>query len=240
MLLIIDGQPRPFMAVEQFRQLHHLPDDFGVSRFGWIQPPAHKRLAHVRDQFRELRDAVMRIVLHGNTSPDWMSFGLKLELVFRQRLLALSPVLELSPFEVDHFAGCFGDLCRSYIYYCLCARESQVSIPLFQAVYVEWLSKTTWISPMVQSYWHEGQQWRIQVITNAFGHAGLIIQAESETYFVEHVVEHNPTYRFVISLAVEVAARLGSAISRDPNAVIPHPFNEADDMGFPFRRPGKN
>lgn len=240
MLLIIDGQPRAFVPIRQFRKLNRLPEEFGLPLFSWKEQTGSLDLHQVHEHLSRVRAPVLRTLAKGKGSLDWLSFGLKLELVFRERLRALSAATGLSIMDVEYISACFGDLCDTYIYCCLRARSKDRSIPYFQSVYLDWVSDTVHISQLVHCYVHDGEIWRVQVVTNAFGHVGLIVDTTEDTHYVEDNTETRPISRFIVSLLLEVASQIGTAIGQDDTAKLPTFLEPVWRSDFPFQEPGRN
>lgn len=240
MLLIIDGQPRLFVPIRQFRRLNRLPDEFGIPLFRWKEQVAISGFAHMQDKLHEIRVAVLRTLFQGKGNLSWLSFALKLELVLRKRLLELTSDSELSRLEAEFTAACFGDLCATYVYSCLRARAGERSIPYFQSVYLDWLSETVRISQLVHCYVHDGALWRIQVVTHAFGRVGLIVDTAEDIHYVEDNEEASPAARFLVSLLVEVAAQMGQGIAQDEHAELPSLLVRLWQPHIPYREPGRN
>jgi hypothetical protein len=240
MLLIIDGQPRVFVPIRQFRRLNQLPDDFGVPLFRWKENAAVSGFAHVQDNLHQVRAAVLRTLLQGKANLSWLSFALKLELVLRKRLLELTTESGLSLMEAEFTAACFGDLCSTYVHSCLRARASERSIPYFQSVYLDWLSETVRISQLVHCYVHEGALWRIQVVTHVFGRVGLIVDTAEDVHYVEDNQEANPAARFLVSLLLEAATHIGEGIAQDDDLELSLPLERLWQAQLSYREPGRN
>jgi hypothetical protein len=212
MRLLIDGQAREFMPIQTFRAEHDLPPEFGVALFEPKDYTGLGRIDHAGAELNSVRQAVLDAIpahlpLHG-----WIATMPQLQNLFRVKLYEINMQVGLRDVEIDFAAAGFGDVCQAVLYAMLRARNSRQSLPAFPQIYGEWLDSTTRVSQAIHPYTHQGQAWQVQIVTHAYGRAGLIVQADSSgVFYVQDAALGCPAEGFMAALLAEVAARVVAA-----------------------------
>lgn len=211
MRLSPDGEPREFVPVKAFRAAHGLPPAFGVSLF---EPKDYTGLGSIEAagaQLNRVRAAVLNALPARLAALEWLAFLPQLNTLFASQLYAINDVVGLKDVEIDFAVGGFSDVCQAFAYALVRAGSERKPPPTFDAVYGDWLNSTIRISHTVYTYpWH-GQEWQIQVVTHAYGRAGLIVTTPTETHYVHDPALGCPAEGFMASLLREVAERMAAA-----------------------------
>ncbi len=199
MRLTIDGSPRAFTPIKAFRAAHNLPPDFGVALFEPKDYAGLGRIDHAGAELNSLRAAVIAALPSRTTPAQWISFIPQLTRRFTDQLYAINTQVKLRDVEIEFAAAGFADVCQALGYALF-----QPTMPPFEAIYGRWLDETTRISQTVHHY----GDWRVQIVTHAYGRAGLIVYAGDETYYVQDAALGCPAEGFMAALLAEVAAHI--------------------------------
>jgi len=202
MRLTIDGVPRTLTPIKSFRETYHLPAEFGVSLF---EPKDYSGLGRIDQAGAELnsvRAAVLAAIPPDLTLQQWLSFIPELTRFFTDQLYAINAKVKLHDVEVEFAAAGFADVCQAVVYARLRARDGLP--PPFEAIYGDWLDQTVRVSQTIHPY----GGWRIQIVTHAYGRAGLIVQMGSDIAYVQDATLGCPAEGYMASLLAEVAARI--------------------------------
>ena len=202
MRLSVEGETRPFTPIKAFREAHHLPPEFAVALFEPKDYSGLGRIDQAGTELNSVRAAVLAAIPAGLTLQAWMSFAPDLTRLFTDQLYAINPSVKLHDVEIEFAAAGFADVVQAVIYAHLRAQKSDP--PPFEAIYGEWLDQTARVSQTVHRY----NGWQVQIITNAYGRAGLIIRAADETFYVQDSSLGCPAEGFMAALLAEVAARI--------------------------------
>lgn len=199
MWLTLDGVPREFTPIKAFRDAHHLPPEFGVALF---EPKDYTGLGSIDRAGAELnavRAAVIDALPARLTPPEWLAFIPQLTRRFTDELYAINASVNLRDVEIEFAAAGFGDVCQAVVYALL-----RGSPPPFAAIYSAWLDSTARISQTIHPY----GGWRVQIVTHAYGRAGLVVHAETETHYVQDAALSCPAEGYMAALLAEVAGHI--------------------------------
>lgn len=206
MILTIDGERRLFAPIKAFREAqaaHGLPPEFGVATF---EPKDFTGLGHIDRAGAELnavRAAVLAAIPARLTLPQALAFVPQLTRLFTDQLYAINAQVNLRAVEIEFAAAGFADVCQAHVY--ALARGGDAP---FAATYGEWLDRTVRVSQTVH---HDGE-WEVQIVTHAYGRAGLIARRGGETHYVADAALGCPAEGYMAALLAEVAARLTAAL----------------------------
>jgi len=201
MRLTIDGIPRTFLPTKSFREAYHLPPEFGVALF---EPKDYSGLGRIDQAGAELngvRAAVLAAIPANLSLQAWLSFIPDLTRLFTDQLYAINPKVKLHDVEIEFAAAGFADVCQAVVYARLRSRDET---PPFEAIYGDWLDQTARVSQTIHRY----GDWQVQIVTHAYGRAGLIVQMEAETIYVQDAALGCPAEGYMAALLAEVAARI--------------------------------
>lgn len=207
MRLTIDGAPRTFTPIRAFREAHGLPPAFGVALF---EPKDYTGLGRIDQAGAELnavRVAVLAAMPSKLAMREWLGFAPQLTARFVSQLYAINAKVQLRDVEIEFAAAGFADVCQAVIYALLRAQSGDA--PPFEAIYGAWLDQTARVSQTI----HEYGGWQIQIVTHAYGRAGLIVRDGAETSYVQDAALGCPAEGYMASLLAEVAARITASIS---------------------------
>ena len=202
MRLTIEAVPRSFVPIKSFREAHHLPPEFGVALF---EPKDYTGLGRIDQAGMELngvRAAVLAAIPPNLTLQSWLAFIPDLTRRFTDQLYAINPRVNLHDVEIEFAAAGFADVCQAVVYALLRARDAPA--PSFEAIYGDWLDQTARVSQTIHLY----GAWQVQIITHAYGRAGLIVRMESETAYVQDAALACPAEGYMAALLAEVAAQI--------------------------------
>jgi hypothetical protein len=202
MRLTIEGAARNFTPIKGFREAYHLPPEFGV---GLFEPKDYGGLGRIDQAGAELngvRTAVLAAVPALLPLQEWLSFIPDLTRLFSNQLYAINSKVKLHDVEIDFAAAGFADVCQAVVYARLRVRD-ETPLP-FEAIYRGWLDQTARVSQTVHLY----SNWRVQIVTHAYGRAGLIVQMESETAYVQDAALGCPAEGYMAALLADVAAQI--------------------------------
>ncbi|MEO8394835.1 MAG: hypothetical protein ABI700_17705 [Chloroflexota bacterium] len=205
MRLTIEGIPRSFTPIKNFREAHNLPLEFGVNLF---EPKDYGGLGRIEQAGAELngvRTAVLAAIPSMYSLQQWLDLIPDLTRLFSDQLYAINPKVKLHDVEIEFAAAGFADVCQAVVYERLRSR-SEAPLP-FEAIYGGWLDQTARVSQTIHPYGN----WQVQIVTHAYGRAGLIVQMGAETAYVQDGALGCPAEGYMAALLAEVAARIMSA-----------------------------
>ncbi|MFN8374841.1 MAG: hypothetical protein U0694_18420 [Anaerolineae bacterium] len=201
MHFIIDGQPRSFISLKDFRAEQHLPPDFTVSLF---EPKDYTGLGSIERAGAELnsvRQALLNAVPPRITQEALLTTLLPhLERLFENQLYAINPQVGLKDAEIGFAVSGLADVCRAWCYALIRARIDRAAAPDFQRVYAQWLNGSIRVSQTRHRY----QTWQIQVLTHAYGRFGLVIHADETDYYVYDPSLACPAEGYMMNLLYDV------------------------------------
>ena len=202
MLLTIEGTAREFTPIKAFREAHDLPPEFGVAFF---EPKDYSDLGRIDRAGAELnsvRVAVLATIPAKLPLEQWLTFAPELTRYFAAKLYEINPKVNLRPVEIEFAAAGFGDVCQAVIFALVRARRTLP--PPFEMIYGEWLDSTMRVSQTRYTY----RDWEVQIVTHAYGRAGLILYGAERTEYVQDSALGCPAEGFMAALLAEVAARI--------------------------------
>jgi hypothetical protein len=213
MILTIDGLPRRFTPIKAFREAQHLPPEFGVALF---EPKDYTGLGRIDGAGAELnivRAAVLDAIPARLVLPNALAFVADLTRLFTDQLYAINPKVRLHDVEIEFAAAGFANVLQGLIYALvrqrsLLAHAQDSAPPSFEAVYGEWLDASARVSATIYPY----QGWQVQIVTHAYGRAGLIVRMEAETHYLADSAIGCPAEGFMAALLAEAAAQLTAAL----------------------------
>lgn len=202
MRLTIDGVSRPFVPIRAFREAHHLPLEFGVALFEPKDFAGLGRIDQAGAELNGVRAAVLAAIPARLTIQQWFAFAPELTRLFTDQLYAINAKINLRDVEIEFAAAGFADVCQAVIYAVMRARGAEP--PPFEAIYGEWLDQTARVSQTVHAY----GGWQVQIVTHAYGRAGMIVRGSAETFYVQDSSLGCPAEGYMASLLADVAARI--------------------------------
>jgi hypothetical protein len=208
MHLSLNGARRDFTPIKVFRAEHSLPASFGVALF---EPKDYTGLGSIENagtQLNGVRETVLNAIPTQMSASGWLSFLPQLTTLFKNELYSINDVVNLKDVEIDFAAAGFGDVCHAFVYALLRARAEGKPPPAFESIYADWLDSTTRISQTIYRYTHGGQEWHIQIVTHAYGRAGLIITTPTDIHYIHDSALGCPAEGYMASLLKEVAERI--------------------------------
>lgn len=224
MLLIIDGTPREFVPIKQFRAAHDLPASFGVGHFQPKDWNGLGALDRAGASLMTLRANVMEAVPAHIVPARLLTVVSVLSAVFHRELTAINPTVGLQVVEVEFASAGFNDVCQAYAYALTRSRlngaelsfsSAAVTTVSFDQVYADWLNASVKIASPVYPYPHADQTWGVQVIAHAYGRIGLMVaDAEGVTYVADTTLAC-PAEGFMVALLTDVCASIN--IRTDPS-----------------------
>lgn len=213
MQLLVEGQMRDCIPVRQFRQQMALPEHFGVSQF---EPKDFFGLAAIDHAGAEMND--LRAALCGYVPPalpvaEMLSFVDGMVALFRAGLAAINDRIGLRIDEVEFAVAGFADVLHQWAYALIRARAARSSPPVFEDVYRQWLFASVRLSQRTFAYpYHDGSEWRIQILNHAYGRIGLRVQTDEQVYYLHDGVYTCPADGYMAALLSELCHRILAAV----------------------------
>ncbi len=202
MRLTLDGALRAFTPIKAFREAHGLPPEFGVALFEPKDFTGLGRIDQVGAELNGVRAAVLAAIPPNLPLQQWLTFALELTRLFTKKLYEINPKVRLRDVEIEFAAAGFADVCQAVVYALLSARGAEP--PSFEAIYGDWLDQSARVSQTVHRY----DDWQVQIVTHAYGRAGLVVRAGDETYYVQDSSLGCPAEGYMMALLADVAARI--------------------------------
>ena len=202
MRLTIEGRAHVFTPIKSFREAHQLPPEFGVALF---EPKDYSGLGRIDQAGAALNGVRMAVLAAMPTTlsrQEWLGLIPELTRLFTDQLYAINAKVKLHDVEIEFAAAGFSDVCQAVVYAMLRARNE--TLPPFEAIYGEWLDQTARVSQTVHRY----GEWQVQIVTHAYGRAGLMVQIDEETAYVQDGTLGCPAEGTMAALLAEVAARM--------------------------------
>ncbi len=206
MELLISGTRRSFVPIRQYRAQHELPTEFGVALF---EPKDYADLGSIDGAgagaaLNKLRAAVLAAIPPKIVLPDLVATAEMLASVFRAQMYAINDVVNLNPVEIEFAAAGFADVTQNYAYALLRARLSRAEPPPFMAIYGAWLESSARLATTAHAYAHRGAVWGVQVVSHAYGRAGLAVERGGQVDYLADGVLACPADGFMAGLLREV------------------------------------
>lgn len=208
MQLTINGSPRIFIPINQFRAQYALPDIFGVRFF---EPKDYTGLAAL-DQAGEalngLRSQMIALLPAQLKMPDLMPVLDHLQDGFDAALRAINPQVGLREPEIGFAVAGLGDMLQTWGYALIRAQVAKTTPPDFQQVYAEWLQQSVRVSSTQYDYTHENTVWQIQIVNHVYGRVGLVVRTDEATLYVQDMREACPAEGFMLLLLRDITDTL--------------------------------
>ena len=211
MKLNIDGQSYVFIPIRAFRAAHDLPLQFGVAMF---EPKAYEGLGSIEGAGAELnsvRSALLAAIPPSISPTELLPKVELLTSLFETQLYSVNHVVGLRPVEVDFAVAGFADVTQAFAYALVRARLGG-DPPDFEAIYQNWLESSARVAYTIHDFIHNDRIWQVQVVSHAYGRAGLIAQSEGEIYYVADASIACPAEGFMAGILRDVCEGLAAAI----------------------------
>jgi hypothetical protein len=205
--ITLEGQEYPLIELSLFRASHGLPADFGLPLFEAKDYTGLGSLEGAGGALLHLREQVLAAIPAGLPLQSCLAQMRAWQGAFQTALEAINPQIGLRPPEVDFAAASFGDACTQMIYALLQAHLQQTPPPSFMAAYSAWLFQTLRLSATLHPYQHRGEAWHVQIISHAYGRAGLKIQTGGGDFYVLDGRLACPAEGFMVKLLREIYER---------------------------------
>jgi hypothetical protein len=219
--LTIDGRRQTFTPLQAFCAQRDLPEEFQVAFF---EPKDWEGLGSVDGSGKALTEVKRRVVEaipQTVVLSDLIFQAQTLTELFHQELAVINAQVGLREVEVEFAVAGFADVLQSVAYQLIQLSHTYQADPAqlqsnfdFSAIYQTWLDDSTRLSADTHGYTHQGTEYRVQVIYNAYGRVGLKVQAAREVYYVADMNLACPAASFMRSLCQEVAQALYLALMR--------------------------
>lgn len=218
MQLLIDRERREFLPIATFRAAYNLPYTFGISHFEPADRPRSGWGGDAEAELAEVQQAVLDAMPAQLPVWGWSMALPPLVTLFQNKLDAAAPLLDMSSREVAFAVNTFSELCQKYLHAVIRARVTGQPFPVFGDVYTAWLESTVEIGGAVHPYVHQGGVWAVQVVSHAYGKAGLVVWTDTDTYYIEDNAQRCPAQPFMEALLTAVAGRIARAVQAAPSA----------------------
>jgi hypothetical protein len=208
MQLNIDGISYEFIELKAYREIHELPYDFNIALF---EPKSYVDLGSIEGVgpiLVAMKEAVFTQLPHYSTPHQWLIHEASLRDLFCDELLRVNDQVRLRPAEVDFAVNGFGDVCSKWIYALIYAYSTKTAPPPFADIYQQWLDDGVRIAQTAYPYIHQGVEWQIQVVWNAYGRVGLKIQRDEKVDYVSDNRLACPAERLMQGILTEVASQI--------------------------------
>jgi hypothetical protein len=214
MQVTVDGQHHDFIPIKVYREAHSLPPTFSIALF---EPKDFTGLAAIDKSgaaMNKLRQAILNTLPEAFTLNDSLSLVDTLQAVFSDSLYAINDVIGLKVTEVEYAVAGFGDVLRGWLYAVIRAHATKETAPQFIQMYHNWLDNSMRLSHDIHPYQHEGKQWEINIVNNAYGRVGLRIQRGNAVDYVQDNVYACPAEHYMTLLLTEVATQIEQRLSK--------------------------
>jgi hypothetical protein len=205
MRLTIDGVRRDFTPIKAFREAYGLPPEFGVALF---EPKDFTGLGRIDSAGADLnaaRAAVLAAIPDRLPLANALAFVDDLTRRFTDQLYAINANVNLHDVEIEYAAAGFSNVLQAVVYAAFRARGTT---PPFEAIYGEWLDSSARVSQTIHTY----RGWKVQIVTHAYGRAGLIVRMDDDTHYVADSALGCPAEGYMGALLAETAARITAAL----------------------------
>ncbi|GAB4513278.1 MAG: hypothetical protein OHK0046_13950 [Anaerolineae bacterium] len=213
MQLRIDGENRTLTDIRAFRVEHEVPDEFSVALF---EPKDYTGLGSVNsggEAMNIIRVSVVSVIPPSIHVLELLPFVEQLQKYFRVRLYMANAEINLRDEEIDFAVSGFTDVVQKVADAIIYAGNTHTPIPDFDPLYQQWLDDTTRVSRRVHTYKHNGQMWNVNVLNNAYGRIGLIVETAEGMHYLYDPKLACPAEGFMYNLLKEVAVRISGAVT---------------------------
>jgi hypothetical protein len=211
MQLIIDGHVRVFVDLRLFRARFALPPEFGVALFEPKDFTGLGSIDRAGPQLNAVRAAVLGAIPPRLAPRELAELLPRLSAQFRQQLYAINDHVGLRDVEIDYAVSGFEEICRELHYALLRARRGDGPPPAFPHIYQHWLQSMTRVSQRLHLYDHQGERWSVQIVTTAYGRAGMIVHTPGGIHYIRDAALACPAEGFMLALLRDVVAALLAA-----------------------------
>ncbi|MEQ8671811.1 MAG: hypothetical protein RLP44_05045 [Aggregatilineales bacterium] len=212
MHVTIDGHTHTLIDLKTFRRERDLPLTFGVAYF---EPKDYTGLARIDTagaDINALRDAVLKAIPSSLTLPELLGFTSTLTELFRTQLYAINDNVNLKDVEIEFAVAGFSDVLQAHFYERMRASAAKNPPQSFGMIYGTWLNDTVRISQQTHDYVHQGATWRVNILNNAYGRFGMIVELPDETVYVADASLGCPAEGYMFNLLRDVIAKLDLAL----------------------------
>lgn len=210
--LPISFEDQPWISIQEFRAAHMLPPDFGLRLFAPKDFTNLGSIDRAGDALHQVREHVLNYIPSDIPPRGVVTFGLELQLHFHRLLREINPVVGLHPSEIEYASAGFGDVIQAYLHTLLKAYLTDQPMPDFNAIYHDWLTRSTLVSSVSFPYEHQGEMWRVRLVKNNYGLVGMIVHTDTHRYYVSDLIYSCPAAGFMTRLLQDCAQRLEAII----------------------------
>jgi hypothetical protein len=216
MRLTVAGQLRDFIPIKTFREVHHLPQTFGVALFELKDFSGLAAVDKGGAEMNELRQGMLQTLPQSFSLVDALTVADTLQAVFRNGLYGINEVIGLQVVEVEYAVAGFGDVLQNWMYALIRSHTAKSGPPQFQQIYGEWLNGSTRLSQQVHDYDHKGDIWHINIINNAYGRVGLRVKRGETFDYVQDGIYACPAEGYMASLLDDITRELSKRLDLSP------------------------
>jgi hypothetical protein len=209
MQLILDGQRRNLIEIQDFRTQFGLPENFGIALFSPKDYSGMGSLQGAGAALNQLKQEMLAATPQQLSLQQWLILLPQFQEKFRQKLTEINDQVGLKAVEIDFAMAGFGDVCQAFIYTALQAKAENKPWPQFQVVYQNWLDDSVRVFPEVHRYQWQDEQWQIRVFAHAYGRAGLITETSpTDTFYLHDPALGCPAEGFMENLLYEITKQI--------------------------------
>jgi len=211
MRLTIDGQPRQWIPIRDFRAAFGLPPEFGVGLFEPKNYTGLGRIDRAGAELNRVRAALLDALPSQMPVRGWLNFLPGYARLFQDQLSAINRQVGLKDVEIEFAVAGLSDVLHQVTYGLLRINETPDAKQFFHHVYTEWLNNSVKVFAEVYPYDHAGQRWDVQIFAHAYGRAGLVVRTPAETHYVYDPALGCPAEGFMTTLLGEISGRILAA-----------------------------
>lgn len=208
----LDGETHVPVPIATFRRAHALPKTFGVAHF---QPKDFRGLASIEGagaSMQRLRDALLATLPATIAHPLLLTTCEELTRTFEQLLRGINVHIGLRESELGFAIAGFSDFLRGWTFALWHAHVNHQPAPSSAHVYAEWLAQSVRLEGTAHDYAHAGGTWRVWVVHDLYGRAGLLIDTGTARHAVADPVYSCPANAFMQSLLCALADALAARL----------------------------
>lgn len=216
MQLLVDGQRQRFIPLQIFQAEWNLPETFNVAYFepkDWSGLGSLKGGQTVLNQIRAGVLAAIPDEIPSN--PALLNHIQQLIAAFERELTAANTQIGLRQVEIDFAVAGFADVLQAAGYHLFRLRQNNPARIAddfdFAEVYQSWLDNSARVASEIKIY---QDRFRVQVIYNVYGRAGLRVQTDGTLYYVADSRLACPAWSYMDRLCAETAQALCVAYAR--------------------------
>jgi hypothetical protein len=205
--LKMNGQSCPFITVREFRARYNLPPEFGIRLFAPKDYAGLGSIDRAGEALQVLQEVILASLPHRSPS-SWMGLAVELQQVFHHQLWAINPSVGLKRSEIEYAVVGFGEVIQTFIHGLITAYMTNRPFPVFEAVYAEWINRTTQVIQRTFLYSYQGKSWVIRLVMHAYGRIGLVVNTGDQTFCVYDGKLACPAEGFMFMLLQAVTQKL--------------------------------